>query len=326
MLTRVKRLWEMPEAAATDENIFLDRRRLCKAIAAGPVFLAGTGMSKMAWASTTNETTGNLYPVKRNEKYILKPRKLTEKKYAITHNNFYEFGSYKRIARAAQKLKIRPWTVTFDGMVEKEMTVDFDTLIRIMPLEERLYRFRCVEAWSMAVPWSGFPMKALADFARPLSGAKFVVMQTAQQKDTMPGLKQFWYPWPYTEGLTIEEATHELAFIATGMYGKPIPHQNGAPMRLAVPWKYGFKNIKSLVRFTFTNTQPVSFWEQIQGKEYGFWANVNPKVDHPRWSQASERVLGSQKRVPTLYYNGYAEQVTDLYTGMEKLLGKRLFM
>ena len=327
MLTRVKRLWELPESAATDESVFLKRRQLCQAIAAGPILLGSTaGGAATAWAAAAGDTTANLYPVKRNEQYTISPRKLTGEKYAVTYNNFYEFGSHKRIAKAAQKLKIRPWTVTFDGMVEKQMAVDFDTLIRQMPLEERLYRFRCVEAWSMAIPWSGFPMKALVNFAKPLSGAKYVVMETAQQKENMPGLKQFWYPWPYTDGLTIEEATHELAFIATGMYGKPIPRQNGAPLRLAVPWKYGFKNIKSLVRFTFTDKQPVGYWEKIQGEEYGFWANVNPKVDHPRWTQASERVLGGQKRVPTLLYNGYAEEVAGLYAGMEKTLGKRLFM
>ncbi len=327
MLTRVKRLWELPESAATDESVFLERRQLCQAIAAGPILLGSTaGGATNAWAAAGGDLISDLYPVKRNERYTISPRKLTEEKYAITYNNFYEFGSHKRIAKAAQKLKIRPWTVTFDGMVEKQMAVDFDTLIRQMPLEERLYRFRCVEAWSMAIPWSGFPMKALVDFAKPLSGAKYVVMETAQQKENMPGLKQFWYPWPYTDGLTIEEATHELAFIATGIYGKPIPRQNGAPLRLAVPWKYGFKNIKSLVRFTFTDKQPVGYWEKIQGKEYGFWANVSPKVDHPRWTQSSERVLGSQKRVPTLLYNGYAEEVAGLYAGIEKTLGKRLFM
>ena len=327
MLTRVKQSWELPESTATNESVFLDRRRLCKTIAAGPVFLAtSSGAGIAAQAAESSDNFGDLYPVQRNKSFTIEPRILTEEKYAITYNNFYEFGSHKKISRTAQKLKIRPWTITFDGMVEEEMTVDFDTLIRQMPLEERLYRFRCVEAWSMAVPWSGFPMKKLVDFAKPLSNAKYIVMQTAQQRDAMPGLKQFWYPWPYTEGLTIEEATNELTFIATGMYGKTIPHQNGAPLRLAVPWKYGFKNIKSLVQFTFTDTQPVSFWEQVQGKEYGFWANVNPKVDHPRWSQASERILGSQERVPTMHYNGYAEQVTDLYTGMEKMLGKRLFM
>lgn len=327
MLTRVKRLWEIPESAATDESVFLDRRRLCKAIAAGPALLAGAGgMAGLGWAAAGDDPTADLYPIERNEKYTIEPRRLTEEAHAITYNNFYEFGSHKRIAKTAQKLKIRPWTIEFDGMIEKEMAVDFDTLIRQMPLEERLYRFRCVEAWSMAVPWSGFPMKALVDFAKPLSSAKYVVMQTAEQKETMPGLKQFWYPWPYTEGLTIAEATNELAFIATGMYGKPIPRQNGAPLRLAVPWKYGFKNIKSLVKFTFTDKQPKSFWEVIQAKEYGFWANVNPKVDHPRWTQASERVLGGgSKRVITLPYNGYAEQVAGLYAGMEKELGDRLF-
>ncbi len=324
MLTRVKRLWELPESAATDEAVFLDRRRLCKAIAAGPALLAGGGIGT-AWAAADAgaDPTENLYPVKRNAKYTIEPRMLTEEKHAITYNNFYEFGSHKRIAKAAQKLRIRPWTVVFDGMVEKEMTVDFDDLIRQMPLEERLYRFRCVEAWSMAVPWSGFPMKALIDFAKPASGAKYVVMETAKQEDTMPGLKQFWYPWPYKEGLTLEEATNELAFIATGLYGKPIPKQNGAPLRLAVPWKYGFKSAKSLVRFTFTDKRPVTFWEKVQGQEYGFWANVNPEVPHRRWSQATERVLGKNGRVATQLYNGYADQVAHLYADMK---GEALFM
>tara|TARA_A100001037_G_scaffold296710_1_gene317591 strand:+ start:1281 stop:2267 length:987 start_codon:yes stop_codon:yes gene_type:complete len=327
MLVRVRRPWEIPESAATDEKFFLNRRHLCKVIALGPAFLASIGAGPTwATAKATDDPTLDLYPAKRNEKYLLEPRKLTEELHAITYNNFFEFGSHKRITKPAQKLRIRPWTITIDGMVEKEMTVDFDDLIRRMPLEERLYRFRCVEAWSMAVPWTGFPLKALVNLAKPLLGAKYVVMKTAEQKKIMPGLKQFWYPWPYLEGLTIEEATNELAFIATGMYGKPISRQNGAPLRLAVPWKYGFKNIKSLVSFTFTDKRPVSFWEKIAAKEYGFWANVNPKVDHPRWSQASERILGSgQERVPTLLYNGYAEQVASLYSGLEKKLGDQLF-
>ena len=175
----------------------------------------------------------------------------------------------------------------------------------------------------MAVPWSGFPMAKLVEYARPLAGAKYVRMETLADKGSMPGLRQFWYPWPYIEGLTMEEATNELAFIATGLSGKPIPRQNGAPLRLVVPWKYGFKSIKSIVRFSFTDKRPKSFWEVIQRREYGFWANVNPKVDHPRWSQATERVLGGQKRVPTLLYNGYGEQVADLYKDMT---GEKLFM
>ena len=175
----------------------------------------------------------------------------------------------------------------------------------------------------MAVPWSGFPMKALVELAKPLAKAKYVTLTSFHDPDVASGQKASWYPWPYVEGLTIAEATNELAFIGTGLYGKPMPKQNGAPLRLVAPWKYGFKSSKGLVRFTFGETRPVSFWEEIQGKEYGFWANVNPEVPHPRWSQATERVLGSDERVPTLLYNGYGEFVAHLYDGME---GEKLFM
>jgi sulfoxide reductase catalytic subunit YedY len=208
-------------------------------------------------------------------------------------------------------------------MVEREQVLDIDDLLARMPLEERLYRHRCVEAWSMAVPWSGFALAALVDLARPLGSARYVRMETFLDPEAAPGQRQFWYPWPYVDGLTIAEATHELAFIATGLYGKPIPKQNGAPLRLAVPWKYGFKSIKSLARLTFTDQRPVSFWEEIQASEYGFWANVNPEVPHPRWSQAEETPLGSATKVPTLLFNGYAEFVADLYVGREN---KSLFM
>ena len=193
------------------------------------------------------------------------------------------------------------------------MDVDIDDLLARMPLEERLYRHRCVEAWAMAVPWSGFPLRALVEMARPLGSAKYVTMTTFQDSEVAPGQQEFWYPWPYVEGLTITEATNELAFIATGLYGKPIPKQNGAPLRLAVPWKYGFKSVKSIVRFEFTETRPRTFWEEIQPREYGFWANVNPMVSHPRWSQASERLLGSGERVPTQIFIGYSDQVAHLY-------------
>jgi methionine sulfoxide reductase catalytic subunit len=213
--------------------------------------------------------------------------------------------------------------VTVDGMVEQERTFDADELIRSMPLEERVYRHRCVEAWSMAVPWSGFPLAALVDLAEPSSSAKYLRMETFEDADVAPGQRQFWYPWPYVEGLTMAEATNELAFIATGLYGKPLPKQNGAPLRLAVPWKYGFKSIKSIVRFTFTDERPKSFWEEIQASEYGFWANVNPDVPHPRWSQAREQPLGSDEKVPTLIYNGYGPYVADLYRDQP---GEQLFM
>lgn len=317
MLAIRRRGWTLAESAATDEAVFLQRRALVKAFGLGPALIAAGTPALAATAGTAD-----LYPAKRNGRYKL-DRPLTAEKYAVTYNNFYEFGSHKQISDAAQALKIHPWQVRIDGLVEKPMTVDFDELIRRMPVEERVYRHRCVEAWSMAVPWAGFAMKALVDFARPLSKAKFVQMETLADKETMPGLKQVWYPWPYTEGLTMAEATNELAFIATGLYGKPIPKQNGAPIRLVVPWKYGFKSIKSITRFTFTENRPVGYWEEIQGREYGFWANVNPKIDHPRWSQASERVLGTNERVPTLLYNGYGEYVADLY---KDLKGEKLFM
>jgi sulfoxide reductase catalytic subunit YedY len=324
MLTRSKPNWMLPDSAATPEAAFLNRRELGRMIAAGTILAAGAPLAGLAGRAHAAEIdpSAALYPAKRNEAFTL-DRKITDEKLVTTYNNFYEFGSHKQIWQAAQKLRIRPWTVTFDGMVEKKMTVDVDTLLKAMQLEERLYRHRCVEAWSVAVPWTGFPMKALVEYAKPLSGAKYVVMKTFHDKEMAPGQRQFWYPWPYLEGLTIEEATNELTLIGTGAYGKPMPKQNGAPLRLIAPWKYGFKQIKSIVSFTFTDQRPKSFWEEIQGAEYGFWANVNPEVDHPRWSQASEKLLGTGERVPTLLYNGYAEQVAHLYKDMK---GEKLFM
>ncbi len=320
MLTRVKRSWEMPESQATPESIFLDRRRLVKTLAAGPILAAGAaGALGLApgTARAAGDPSASLYPVQRNLRYRL-DRPVTDEKAATTYNNFYEFGSHKQIAKAAQALKIRPWNVVIDGMVEKKIEIGIDDLLKKMPLEERLYRHRCVEAWSMAVPWSGFEMSELVKFAKPKAGAKYIAMETFGDKSMAPGLKQVWYPWPYVEGLTIEEAMNELAFIGTGLYGKPMPKQNGAPLRLVVPWKYGFKSIKSIVRFTFTDKRPQSFWMKVAGEEYGFWANVNPEVDHARWSQATEEVLGAGgKRVPTQLFNGYADQVAGLYKNIK---------
>ena len=316
MIVRSKRGWELPEREATPEHRFLRRRELVKALAAGPILAAsGLGLAGAAAAAT------GLYPAKRNPRYAL-DRPVTDEKIVTTYNNFFEFGSHKQIWKAAQRLKVRPWTVTVDGMVEKPFTIDADALIRKLPLEERLYRHRCVEAWSIAVPWSGFALAALVALARPSSGAKYLEMHGFHDTSVASGQRQSWYPWPYVEGLTMAEATNELAFIATGAYGKEIAKQNGAPLRLAVPWKYGFKSIKSITRFSFTDKRPVSFWEEIAGQEYGFWANVNPEVDHPRWSQATERQLGTGKQVPTLLYNGYAEQVAHLYKDMK---GEALF-
>ncbi len=319
MLIKVPESWRLPEREATPEDVFLNRRAL----------LAGMGFAGMAaalpsaaLAAKGDDPTADLYPAPRNLRYRA-GRPVTAEKFASTYNNFYEFGSHKRISKAAQSLKTRPWTVKIDGMVENPREVDIDTLIRAMKLEERVYRFRCVEAWAMTVPWTGFPFKALLDYAQPLSGAKFVRMETFKDSSMASGQRQFWYPWPYVEGLTMEEAANELTFLVTGVYGKPAAKQYGAPLRLATPWKYGFKSIKSIVRFTFTDKRPVSFWEEIQAKEYGFWANVNPAVPHPRWSQASERVLGTDTRRPTQLFNGYGEQVASLYQGLG---GEKLYM
>lgn len=317
MLIKVKRGWELPESAVTPEDVFLNRRQLVKAMGIAPAIAATASVvpSGMAMAATETDPTAHLYPVPRNEKYTV-DRALTSEKDATTYNNFYEFGSHKQISRAAQRLEIRPWNIKIDGLVEKEFEIGFDDLIKQVQLEERVYRFRCVEAWAMTVPWSGFAMKQLVELAKPLSGAKYIKMNTAEKdKSEMPGLRQFWYPWPYQEALTIEEATNEMAFMVTGLYGKPVPKQNGAPLRLATPWKYGFKSIKSIVSFTFTDERPKTFWESLQDKEYGFWANVNPDVPHPRWSQATEWQLGGTQndRVPTRLYNGYGEFVAGLY-------------
>ncbi len=319
MLIRSRRGWEMAERDATPEAVFEDRRRLAKALAAGPLLLgAAPALSMAARAAAAAETdpSAGLYPAKRNPRYTL-DRDVTDDRIVTTYNNFYEFGSHKQVWKPAQKLQVRPWTVAIEGVVEQPMTVAIDDLIRRMALEERLYRHRCVEAWSMTIPWSGFPMKALVDFARPLSGAKYVEMTTFLDPKVAPGQRQFWYPWPYTEGLTIAEATNELAFMVTGAYGKPMAKQFGAPLRLAVPWKYGFKHVKSIVRIAFTDTRPKTFWEALAPREYGFWANVNPEVHHPRWSQATERFLATGERVPTQMFNGYGEYVARLYDGLE---------
>ena len=204
-----------------------------------------------------------------------------------------------------------------DGLVEKEQTVDIDALLKSIPLEERLYRHRCVEAWSMAIPWSGFPLSKLVEMAKPTSAAKYVRFESFLDKKIAPGQKMF-MPWPYVEALTMAEATNDLAFVATGAYGKPISKNQGAPIRLALPWKYGFKSAKSIVKISFVAERPRSFWQQLGPEEYGFWANVNPEVPHPRWSQANETFLNTGDLRPTMIYNGYGEQVAGLYKGLEK--------
>jgi sulfoxide reductase catalytic subunit YedY len=250
---------------------------------------------------------------------------VTAEEVSARYNNFYEFGSHKQIYDEAQALETRGWTVKIDGMVETPLEIGTDDLIARMPIEERVVRHRCVEAWSMVVPWVGFELSAMLALAKPLSSAKFVRFETFLDPDVARGQRQHWYPWPYVEGLTIEEAANPLSFMVVGAYGRVLHKQFGAPIRLHTPWKYGFKHIKSVTRITLTDTQPLSFWEELQAREYGFWANVNPAVDHPRWSQASERDIGTGETHPTEIFNGYGAQVASLYTGKEATLGDRLW-
>ena len=324
MLIKVRKGWELPESAVTPEALFNDRRRLMKGIGAG-LIAAGTGMGGLGIGSAraVATSTADLYPGTRNLRYRVE-RPITSEEVATTYNNFYEFGSHKGIWKAAEeRLKTDPWTIRVTGLIEKPFDIEFEDLVRRMGVEERVYRLRCVEAWAMTVPWSGFPLRKLVEMARPMSSAKYLKMETFLDKEMAPGQKQVWYPWPYVEGLTLEEANNDLAFMVTGAYGKPVPNQMGAPLRLHVPWKYGFKSIKSIVRFIFTDQRPKTFWEEVQPAEYGFWANVNPEVPHPRWSQATERLLETDERVPTRLYNGYGEFVADMYKNKQ---GERLFM
>ena len=313
-----RRGWELPEHMATPEHLFFNRRAFllaAGAAAAAPVVASAQRVSDLP------DPTVELYPAKRNDKYVL-DRPVTDESINTTYNNFYEFGTSKSIMRSAQALKTRPWTIKIDGMVEKPMEVGIDDLIRKIPIEERLYRHRCVEAWGMAIPWTGFPLAKLVAFARPTGSPKYVRMETFKDPSMAPGQRASFYPWPYVEGVTMAEAMNDLAFMVTGAYGKPVSRSQGAPLRLALPWKYGFKSIKSIVRLNFTNDRPKTFWEALQASEYGFWANVNPQVPHPRWSQATEEVIGTGQRRPTLLFNGYGEYVADIY---KDLKGERLF-
>ena len=304
-----RRGWEIREGRVTPEHAVLRRRALLGAAGAMAV---GPAIARADVAVPDVKPGPDFKP----------GRALTEEKYATTYNNYYEFGESKNIWRDAQALKQRPWSIRLEGMLKQPRTLDIDDLLKQVSLEERIYRHRCVETWAMTVPWTGFPLAALVKLAEPLGSAKYVVFETAQDK-VMSGLDSPFYPWPYLEGVTIEEANNDLAFIATGMYGKPLPPQNGGPFRLTVPWKYGFKSAKAIVKITFTDKRPQTFWEALGPSEYGFWANVNPAVPHPRWSQATERLLGSDERVPTMIFNGYGEQVAALYSDRKN---ERLFM
>ncbi len=283
----------------TDEALFLNRRQLMGGVAAG-IGLGSIGGAAFAAADP------------------LEPNPWED---ITQYNNYYEFGTGKDDPAAnAHRLTTDPWTVTIDGLVDKPGDYGFDEILKAMTVEERIYRFRCVEAWSMVIPWNGFELADLLGMAGVQSGAKYVAFETALRPDEMPGVRFPVLDWPYVEGLRLDEALHPLTIMATGIYGKDIPNQNGAPLRLVVPWKYGFKSIKSIVRITLTDKEPPTSWNKANPREYGFYSNVNPEVSHPRWSQATERPIGGglfSGRKPTLMFNGYADEVGELYAGMD---------
>jgi sulfoxide reductase catalytic subunit YedY len=296
----------------TDEKLYLQRREFMKAAAlpalaalaaVSPARLLGAGQDQIP-----NVRTG----------VVTSDEALTPWEDVTTYNNFYEFGTDKSDpARNAKKFRPRPWTVKIDGLVNRPGDYNLDDLIKPQALEERVYRLRCVEAWSMVIPWVGFSLGDLIKRVEPQGGAKFVEFTTLLDPKQMPGQRSAVLDWPYVEGLRIDEAMHPLAILAVGLYGKVLPNQNGAPLRLVVPWKYGFKSIKAVVRIRFAAKQPVSSWQASAPQEYGFYSNVNPDVDHPRWSQARERRIGEFFKRKTLMFNGYADQVAGLYTGMD---------
>jgi len=318
--------WQLSEREVTPESAYWNRRKFLKTLVG-----AGIGASALSLGACQRspemdaelrKTLGRSLSATLNPDFQDPGRPVTEQRYPISYNNYYEFGGTKNIWENAQKLPTEPWTLEVGGVVNNPRKYDLDDLTRRFPLEERIYRFRCVEAWAMTVPWIGFPMKALMDEVEPQSNAKFVSFTSYYDSEVTPG--PAWgfamnLPWPYVEGLRIEEMANELAFFAVGLYGRALPKQNGAPIRMVIPWKYGFKGAKSIVKIEFLEAQPATYWNTLAPNEYGFEANVNPEVPHPRWSQAEEKIVGSNtnpfdwEKRPTVIYNGYGDYVADLY-------------
>ncbi len=299
----------------TPPAVYRERRRILAQMGVGLMGALGAGASLPAAAGTGQKLTGYAATAYGRDE------KPTPYDHITTYNNFYEFGTDKEDpANNAGTLRTRPWTLTFEGALKRPRQIGIDDLLRLFALEERVYRMRCVEAWSMVIPWVGFPLQKLIQWAEPTAQAKYVEFVSLADPTQMPGLRRAVLDWPYTEGLRMDEAQHPLTLMAVGLYGEVLPHQNGAPLRLVVPWKYGFKGIKSIVKIRFTETQPVSSWMKANPAEYGFYSNVNPAVDHPRWSQATERRIGGglfEARRKTLPFNGYADEVAHLYNGMD---------
>ena len=324
-LIRTPKRWEIAESAATPEHIYRDRRRFIKKVGLGAIgasllgpgcFLSVDGAEESGTdAGGAFAGDGGRYPAPRNDDYAVTERDLTPFDEATHFNNFYEFTTAKsRVWELVGPFEPEPWTVEVKGNVHRPQTIDVEQLLRQVNLQERIYRFRCVEAWAMTVPWTGFPLSELINLVEPMSNANYIRFVTAYRPEQMPGIQASpGSPWPYHEGLRMDEAMNELTLLVTGLYGVPVPKQNGAPLRLITPWKYGYKSIKSIVEIEFLEAEPPTFWHTLVPHEYGFLSNVDPNVPHPRWSQATERLLGSDERIDTLLYNGYEAEVAHLY-------------
>lgn len=306
---------KLPSSEITPEGWYVDRRKF---LAAAGIAGAGLlGASKLGAAMLQGQ--GQQGPQATGTPYGLQPDDRPTPYADVTgYNNFYEFGTSKEDpARNAVNFVPRPWTVKVDGLCDNPGDFQLEDFLKPSRVEDRIYRMRCVEAWSMVIPWRGIPLKDVIDRARPRASAKFVEFTTLNDPRRMPGQRFPVLEWPYKEGLRLDEARNPLTLLATGVYGRDLPNQNGAPLRLVTPWKYGFKGIKSIVRIRFTETMPTSSWTQAASNEYGFYANVNPQVDHPRWSQATERRIGEFRRRPSLMFNGYSDQVASMYSGLD---------
>ena len=298
----IKKPDDIKSSEITREDDYINRRK----------FLAAAGVATAGVLASGKMASALMPPGGRQDD---KPNTYEE---ITTYNNYYEFGTDKEDpANNATKFRTRPWTVKVDGLVKKPADYQFEDLVKPYKLEDRVYRFRCVEAWSMVIPWQGIPLAEMIKRFEPLPSAKFVQFTTLMAPDQMPGEREAILPWPYVEGLRMDEATNPLTLMVTGLYGKTLPNQNGAPLRLITPWKYGFKGIKAITRISFVEKQPRNTWQIANPNEYGFYANVNPEVDHPRWTQASERRIGQFRRQKTLMFNGYADQVASMYAGMD---------
>jgi sulfoxide reductase catalytic subunit YedY len=314
MFIRIPRRWELPERAAAPEAVFRSRRRFLRTgtLAAGA--LAGAASASIWTPSAVAQQPD--FGAPRNPKYQVPGRAITPDSVTGRYNNFYEFGLDKqRVAERAAGFVTRPWQIEIRGLVEKPVKIDVDDLLKRFPLEERVYRMRCVEAWSIVVPWVGFPLAKFVEWCKPSDRARYLRMVAFFRPEQAPGQREMGhYPWPYFEALRLDEARNELAMLVVGSYGRVLPKQNGAPLRLITPWKYGYKSIKSVVLFEFTRRQPATFWNSVAPDEYDFFSNVNPAVPHPRWSQATEEDVATRQRIRTLPYNGYAAEVAHLYS------------